>query len=136
MTASERSKEWVRFAYDDLRSAQALLKEEIFNEVCFHSQQCAEKMLKGLLVIDGTVVPKTHRLIDLLAEALKYHSLLERIREDCLILDQYYIPTRYPDAVIGSKPTGLPSRKDAEEALQIAQTIFSTVQSILESKQK
>lgn len=37
MTDRERAKEWARFAEMDLKSARVLLKEKIFNEVCFHS---------------------------------------------------------------------------------------------------
>lgn len=128
MTGAERAKEWLRFAHDDLRSAEILLRETIFNEVCFHSQQCAEKIIKAFLVVHDKPVPKTHRLVDLLEEALKCDSQLEQLRKDCIILDQYYIPTRYPDAVIGSKPLGLPLREDAEEAVQIAKSIFQLIQ--------
>lgn len=130
MTKGERAKEWFRFAEYDLKSAEVLFKEEIFNEVCFHSQQCAEKVIKAFLVVHDRTVPKTHRLVDLLEEALKCDSRLERVREDCIVLDQYYIPTRYPDAVIGSKSLGLPSREDAEEAVRMAESIFQWIQSI------
>lgn len=131
MTEAERAREWLRFASDDLRAAEVLLREGIFNEVCFHAQQCAEKMLKALLTSQKKLVPKTHRLTDLLEEVLKKDFRFENIRDACLILDQYYIPTRYPDAVIGSKPAGLPSRKDAEEAFDLAQTIAATLRPLL-----
>ena len=38
---------WLRLAQDDLASAKALIEEKIYSQVCFHSQQAAEKMLKG-----------------------------------------------------------------------------------------
>lgn len=133
MTKAERAKEWFRFAQDDLRSAEVLFKEEIFNEVCFHAQQCAEKGIKAFLIMHDQIVPKTHRLVDLFEEAIKHDPRLEPIRKGCIILDQYYIPTRYPDAVIGSRPSGLPSRQDAEESLHIAESIFQRIQSDLKS---
>lgn len=131
MNEVEHAKEWVTFAQLDLQSAQVLLNERIFNEVCFHSQQCVEKVLKACLVSQGTNVPRTHRLIDILQETLERYTHLDKFLNDCLILDQYYIPTRYPDAVIGIKPSGLPSQEDAEEAVRIAQTIFSEVQQLI-----
>lgn len=134
MTTAERANEWVKFAQDDLRSAEILLKEGIFNEVCFHAQQCAEKIIKSFMALRGRLIPKTHRLIDLLEDVLEVDSRLEKIRQECIVLDQYYIPTRYPDAVIGSKPTGLPSLQDAEEALQMAKAVFSEVQAIKDRK--
>jgi len=132
MTRAERAREWARFAEDDLRSAKVLLEEGIFNEVCFHSQQCAEKILKAFLVLNGAFVPKTHRLVDILGECIKANAELENVRHDCLVLDQFYIPTRYPDALIGSKALGLPSRNDAQEALGMAESILKKIRSILD----
>jgi len=131
MTAVERAREWARFAEMDLKSAEVLFKAGIFNEVCFHAQQCVEKMLKAFLISKDEAVPKTHRLLDLLEVALKYGTNMEKMRQSCLILDQYYIPTRYPDAVIGSKTTGLPIRKEGEEALRLADSIFEEIKSVL-----
>ncbi|MFO7541160.1 MAG: HEPN domain-containing protein [Chloroflexota bacterium] len=34
---------WLRFASEDLQIAEFALEEQIYNQVCFHSQQCAEK---------------------------------------------------------------------------------------------
>lgn len=35
---------WINFAEEDLLCAKTLLKENLYNQVCFHSQQAAEKM--------------------------------------------------------------------------------------------
>jgi len=40
---------WLQYAFDDLKSAQVLLKEKVFNMVYFHSQQVAEKLFKSLI---------------------------------------------------------------------------------------
>jgi len=128
MTKAERAKEWLRFAEYDLKSAEVLLKEKIWNEVCFHSQQCAEKTIKAFLVSQGQLVPKTHRLVDLLEEAIKLNSKLSSLRDGCLVLDQYYVPTRYPDAVIGTKSTGLPSQAEAKEALDIVRKVYEVIE--------
>ncbi|KUO52308.1 MAG: hypothetical protein APF76_04545 [Desulfitibacter sp. BRH_c19] len=40
------------------------------------------------------------------------------------ILNQFYIPTRYPVAPIGSTSKGMPSKDIAEEALSIANNIL------------
>ena len=50
----------------------------------------------------------------------------------CTKLDDYYIPTRYPDALPGSLPQSLPERKDAEEALYVLKDIISFVKERLE----
>lgn len=131
MTESDRAKEWIRFAENDLKSAKVLLKEAIFNQVCFHAQQCVEKLLKAFLVLREIQPPRTHRLVDLLELALAENSEMEILRDRCLILDQYYLPSRYPDAIIGSKPTGLPSHDDAAEALSIAESIWLEISKYL-----
>jgi HEPN domain-containing protein len=131
MTKADRAKEWLRFAEYDLRSAEVLLREKIWNEFCFHSQQCAEKTIKAFLVSQGRLVPKTHRLVDLLEEAIKSNSRLSKLREACVILDQYYVPTRYPDAVIGTKSTGLPTQTEAKEALALARKIDGDVRPLV-----
>jgi len=47
--------------------------------------------------------------------------------DDLLVLENYYIPSRYPDATPGSLPEGLPGREDAERALAAAQGISELV---------
>ena len=52
---------------------------------------------------------------------------LFRLKEDCLYLDQFYVPTRYPDAPLGSLPEGEPGREDVKKAMAIAHTIMELV---------
>jgi HEPN domain-containing protein len=42
-------------------------------------------------------------------------------------LDRFYIPTRYPDALPGALPEGLPGTADAEEAVALARQVFAAV---------
>ena len=63
---NEEHERWLAFACDDLRMAELALGEALYNQVCFHCQQCAEKAVKGLLVHQGFAPPRTHRLGDLL----------------------------------------------------------------------
>ncbi len=44
---NENSKRWLYFAYEDLRVAELVWGQAIYNQVCFHAQQCIEKALKG-----------------------------------------------------------------------------------------
>ena len=36
----EEVRRWINFASEDLRMAELALNEGIYNQVCFHSQQC------------------------------------------------------------------------------------------------
>ncbi len=60
------SERWLQFAAEDLKMAELAIRESIYNQVCFHSQQSAEKAVKALLLFQGQVVPRTHLLGDLL----------------------------------------------------------------------
>lgn len=42
----------------------------IFGDVCFHCQQCVEKLLKAVLCEAGIAFPKTHDLEDLAGRVL------------------------------------------------------------------
>jgi HEPN domain-containing protein len=34
---------WLAFAKEDLRIAELAMNEALYNQVCFHSEQCVEK---------------------------------------------------------------------------------------------
>ena len=44
--------------------------------------------------------------------------------EEAKTIDRYYLPIRYPDAIVGSLPEGLPKKEQAQEALEIASKIL------------
>ncbi len=117
----EEAREWLVFATEDLTVARLALGAGVPNQACFHAQQCVEKCLEALLVRAGQLVPRTHRvseLWNLLSESdrgalVPWQAGIER-------LDDYYAPTRYPDAVPGLGPSGLPDRAEAAEAVASA----------------
>ncbi len=117
---------WMRFAHEDLRVARLVWKEELYNQVCFHAQQCVEKSFKALLIHRGKVPPKIHRLATLIS--LVGDPKLQEFSDRVKLLDQIYIPTRYPDAIPGTLPEGVPNKAQAADALEMAQEIFDLVQ--------
>ncbi len=58
---------WAAYAEEDLATAKSALRARKPRLVtaCFHSQQCAEKYLKAMLLNRTTNFPKTHDLIHL-----------------------------------------------------------------------
>lgn len=120
-------KQWFDRATEDLVVAQLLLDEEHFSHTCFLSQQAMEKALKALLLHLTGVYPRTHRLVDLLTEAATSDQLLKSFLADCAIVDQYYIPTRYPDSIPGGLATGLPGKVEAKEAVEIAERLLAAI---------
>lgn len=91
-------RQWVTRAEEDLLAAQhtmTLVERCPLSTVCFHSQQCAEKYLKGLLTSLGLDFPRTHDLMELLP--LVPHEVgLGLTVEDLGSLNRYALETRCP----------------------------------------
>ena len=115
---------WLYFADEDYLSAEIMLKARIYNKVCFLSQQAIEKGLKAYLLNCGKRLKKTHKIIDLLAECVEIEPVFKSFENEALEIDRYYIPTRYPDAVVGALPEGLPGKEQAGTALESASRII------------
>lgn len=114
---------WLQYAYDDLQSAQVLLKEKIYNMVCFHSQQVAEKLFKSFIATYNKEIPRTHNLIRLhkICEDL-YGGKLEIDSEALMFLNDVYIDSRYP-ADFGILPSGQSGEAEAVKAYAYAKDV-------------
>jgi HEPN domain-containing protein len=91
-------REWIEKAEHDLTlAAHALkLKEKCPGDlVCFHAQQCIEKYLKSLLVLNRTAFPKTHdlgKLVSLLPRRARPRFAVGEQE----LLTEYATGARYP----------------------------------------
>jgi HEPN domain-containing protein len=47
--------------------------------------------------------------------------------EEILLMDRFYIPTRYPDALLGSLEEGMPNNQEAQEALDTARKVLNSI---------
>ncbi|TAK51969.1 MAG: HEPN domain-containing protein [Bacteroidetes bacterium] len=122
---TELVKEWVKKAEGDYRLAILGIKNQdpaIFDGVCFHCQQCAEKYLKALLVREQIHFEKKHDLIYCLNLLVENDSFLEFIREELRLLNDYAVDIRYPG-----------DHADLPEALEAIKTM-KTVRKILRSQ--
>lgn len=119
---------WLEFAREDFVLAETALEKEIYNQVCFHAQQGVEKALKGFLRSRQRSIPRTHALSELLALCRDLDASFAKLEEACLRLDQYYIPTRYPDAFPGVGPEGSPTRQDAEGVMALLRTTLDWIE--------
>lgn len=122
---NNQSERWLVFARQDLRMTELAMTEDLYNQACFHCQQCAEKAVKGLVTHQGQVPPRTHRLGDLLG--LLDPNPLAELALAVQLLDRFYIPTRYPDALPGALPEGLPDAEDAQEALTVTRRMLEII---------
>jgi HEPN domain-containing protein len=118
---------WLDKASEDLIVARLVLAEQHFAHACFLSEQCIEKSFKAFLIARTNNHPRTHKLVDLLNDCQIHDPGLGIFLPDCIVVDQYYVPTRYPDALPGTTATGTPSRIEAEEAIAAAEKILAAI---------
>src|SRR3989338_6999317 len=102
----KKNNNWFEFAKEDLIVARASLEQLVYNQVCFHAQQGVEKMLKGFLAVKDKDIPRIHSIGGLLKLCAEIEPRFNKLVDTCIKLDDYYIPTRYPDALPGVLPEG------------------------------
>lgn len=124
------SNKWLDIALDDIDSAKIMLREKKYNNVCYFSHQAAEKGLKGCLEDNKINPPRIHDLIELLKKCQNIDNQFSKFLSQARILNQFYIPTRYPVAPIGTTPMGMPYKSLAEKALNYAEDIVNFCKSI------
>lgn len=122
---------WMDFALDDLDGGEILFRENKFNMACFHAQQASEKALKGFLITNKISSPRTHNLVELINLCSKINSNFSNFLPKVATLSQFYAPTRYPDAVIGMAPGGLPNKELARKALDYANDVVMFCKSVM-----
>ena len=91
--------EWIEKAEGDFIVAQKMVrvrKQPVYDAVCYHAQQCAEKYLKAFLHENGERVPHTHELLDLLKLCQEIDPSLEILSSDLKELARYAVNIRYP----------------------------------------
>ena len=96
------SRDWLHFAAEDLRVAELVLQAGIYNQVCFHAQQCVEKSLKAWLAHHGHLPPRVHQLSLLLKLCPQPLPFPDKVEANILALDRFYIPTRRAAAVMAN----------------------------------
>ncbi len=122
---------WLVQAESDLAFAELGLREKFFAQTCFISQQAVEKALKALHYLGGARVVLGHSLVELLDPLIAGHPGLAELREGAQQLDQYYIPTRYPNGLPGGVPAEVFTRRQADEAVSLAQRFLVAVRAAL-----
>lgn len=127
----ELMRSWLDRAADDLAVGNLVLDKGFTAHSCFLAHQAFEKALKAFLIKSRGTYPRTHKLVDLVRECGIYDQAFANLLDDAIVLDQYYIPTRYPDATPGTLPFGLPSMNQAIEGLNAAQSAFDLVKDLL-----
>lgn len=102
MNGLERTRLWVDFAVRDYQSALFLtnMHPRPVEIICFHCQQAAEKMLKGIMVRNDIDPPKMHNLPELFQQCKGLTPLPEELEIGCDRLNAYGVQPRYPANVM------------------------------------
>jgi len=92
---------WFIHAVNDFEAAEILMQQSKpkVEIVCYHCQQCAEKMLKGYLATRGERLQKTHDLVVLCESCSLVDSSFQAILEVCSDLTIYASEVRYPNTL-------------------------------------
>ncbi len=92
---------WFEFALNDLEAATILSKHHNpkVEIVCYHCQQCAEKMLKGYIAENNGKLIKSHDLVVLCDACINYDPEFDLLLETCSDLTIYASEIRYPNTL-------------------------------------
>ena len=122
---------WLRTALDDLDTAVILKDKGKFAHSCFHSQQAGEKAIKAVWYF-ADADPWGHsikKMIDDLEQVdLSLYECLVKLIRLGVLLDRFYIPTRYPNGLPDITPDQAFNQEDALECVKYAEKIIRGVE--------
>lgn len=118
-------REWIEKADGDYHTAQreaGATEHPNFDAVCFHSQQCVEKLMKAVLIDLGAAPPRTHDL-NVLDGLVRASCPSWRCSpEDLRFLTRAAVHFRYPGESADAD--------DAREALELCKRLRSLLTSL------
>jgi HEPN domain-containing protein len=93
------ARRWFSQAQADLEVVRTLQSGRHYAAACFHSQQVAEKALKAVLYSQGGRVVLGHSVRELAQQCEAPDPAFAGVAGEAALLDQFYIPTRYPNGL-------------------------------------
>ena len=128
---------WLRQAEHDLTVAQRHQENSDYSDACFMAEQASQKVLKAFLTGQGQRSIPVHSVAQLAERCARIDPGFTKHITSGRILDQYYIPTRYPDALA---PPAVPfesyTEEQAERAVAAAEGMVSLVSEKLNPRNK
>lgn len=115
---------WIYKSRNDLKSALKLLEgdDPIMDTAIYHTQQCAEKALKGYLAFKLQPLKKTHDIELLVETCSALDSEFEVLYDYSENLTPYATAFRYPDVYLE------PDYDEVYEAIDMARKILEFVE--------
>ena len=126
---------WFQQAQADLEVVRTLRNAGHAAAACFHSQQAAEKALKAMLYRQGHREVPGYSVRELAKRCEAYDPVFKEIAKEATLLDQFYIPTRYPNGLpFPAVPSEAYTDSQAEVAEVAATRILHHVQRFLHAR--
>jgi HEPN domain-containing protein len=127
----EEAHRWLTQAGHDADAAALNAREGYAALACFLAQQAAEKALKAYLYGQGERLVVGHATYLLLKRCQTYENSFLELQDVCRRLDQYYIPTRYPNGLPGGIPHEVYTPDQAEEAIAGTRRVLDQVKQFI-----
>ncbi|GHV43378.1 hypothetical protein AGMMS49546_24780 [Spirochaetia bacterium] len=126
MDILEAAQEWLRYAENDLGSAEFLLgRRPIPIEIiCFHCQQSTEKALKGLLVLHEIRPPTIQNLQELFFLCKPFTADIDTIQTPCKNLNAYSVQPRYPNEMVTTEEEMKKALADAKAVMEFIRPLY------------
>ena len=122
---------WMIKAQSDWKAAEVLIRQDepITDTAIFHTQQCAEKALKGFLAFQRLEIRKTHHLGELVTQCAAIDPTFDSLRADADALTPQATEFRYFDTLeeIEDISQLFPTVERVEEAIVQAKRILEFV---------
>jgi HEPN domain-containing protein len=126
------ARRWFKQPQADRDVVRTLIVAGYHAAACFHSQQVAEKALKAILYAVGSRIVLGHSVWDLVRRCAEVDPALAQLASDGAFLDQFYIPTRYPNGLPSpAVPSEMYTVSQAQTALESAERILHLVDEYL-----
>ncbi len=95
-TPADLARRWMQKGNSDRLTAKRTAETIApYDTACFHAQQAAEKSLKAVLALAGSLIPRTHDLEDLYDESLAVAPGLALDRMELSVLTPYAVQLCY-----------------------------------------
>jgi HEPN domain-containing protein len=118
----EIAEEWLRRAHSNLARCYLPKTDKVyFEDLCFDTQQAAEKAIKSIFVLHGKRFPLTHDLGELIENLEAFLPEIPPDVRQSVELNDYAVVTRYPNWGRGV------TEEEFQRALTLAQGVVDFV---------
>ncbi len=127
----QNAQRWFKEASNTLQQAKRTFQQKDYNLTCFLAEQTTQKALKAVLYGEGERFINIHSIAELIKTVAFRHPDFSALLDKGAKLDQYYLSTRYPDAIPEPAiPSEIFSEDQAKEALEIMIEVFGQCENL------